>query len=163
MPDRFHDAQWYVAGGDSHRSIIDAMICDASDPDGAGPNGHAIVCRSVVKEDALLIAAAPDLLAACQSILAGVDFGLFDGESQDADWYKNQVQAAVSKAIAETRDEPIPFFDHCATGAHGCFNDDQVCACWCEDCIDLTEPRCDRCSTVLENGVCPDAPDCVEG
>lgn len=49
----------------------------------------------------------------------------------------------------------------CQTGAHNCFNDDQVCGCRCDKCIDLTEPRCDKCNVVLEDGICPDG--CEQG
>ena len=62
MEDRFKDAKWYV-GGDP----LSATIFDASDPDGPG---HAVVCRDAVIEDARLIAAAVDLLAVAQRVVA---------------------------------------------------------------------------------------------
>jgi hypothetical protein len=61
MLDRFRNAQWYI-GGDP----LSATIFDASDPDGPG---HAVVCRHAVIEDARLIAASPDLLAAAKALL----------------------------------------------------------------------------------------------
>ena len=65
MEDRFKDARWYVGGGDP----LSAIIYDASDLEGDGPNGHAVVCRHAVIEDARLIAAAPMLLQAAKALL----------------------------------------------------------------------------------------------
>ena len=69
MPDRFKDAKWYIAGGDS----LSAIICDASDPDGDGPNGHGMVCRNVVKEDAALIVQAPALLRIARILIMAAE------------------------------------------------------------------------------------------
>ena len=60
--DRFKDVQWHI-GGDP----LSATIYDASDPD--GPDGHGVVCQGAVIEDARLIAASPDLLAAAKALL----------------------------------------------------------------------------------------------
>ena len=89
MPDRFHDAQWYVAGGDS----LSAIICDASDPDGDGPNGHGMVCRNVVKEDAALIAQAPALFHLAKLLVASWECG----EHEDAQ-YESLLDEAIDQA-----------------------------------------------------------------
>jgi len=64
MLDRFKDAKWYI-GGDP----LSATIYDASDLDGTGPDGHGVVCLGATLEDARLIAASPDLLAAAKALL----------------------------------------------------------------------------------------------
>ena len=64
MLDRFKDAKWYI-GGDQ----LNTIIYDASDLEGTGPDGHGMVCRDAVIEDARLIAASPDLLAAAKALL----------------------------------------------------------------------------------------------
>ena len=69
MPDRFQDAQWYVAGGYK----LSAIICDASDPDLSSPHGHGMVCRSVVKEDAALIVQAPALLRIARILIMAAE------------------------------------------------------------------------------------------
>ena len=66
MLDRFKDAKWYIGGGDQ----LNTIIYDASDLDGTGPDGHGMVCRDAVIEDARLIAAAVDLLAVAQRVVA---------------------------------------------------------------------------------------------
>jgi len=65
MVDRFKDAQWYIGGGDE----LNTIIYDASDLEGTGPDGHGMVCQDAVIEDARLIAASPDLLAAAKAAL----------------------------------------------------------------------------------------------
>ena len=117
-----------------------------------------------------LVAAAPDLLLAAKAFLAvleNVDFSpLTDGTYDQIPW------AALEQAIAKTEgreaptnDQPPSFyrtwFKDCATGNHQCYDENQICGCWCKDCIDLTEPRCPRCNSILEKGVCPDYQDCV--
>ena len=91
MLDRFKDAKWYIGGGDP----LSATIFDASDPDGPG---HAVVCRHAVIEDARLIAASPDLLAAAKAMLAAlesVDFSPLPGIYDTIPW------AALEQAIAK--------------------------------------------------------------
>jgi hypothetical protein len=72
MLDRFKDAKWYIGGGDE----LNTIIYDASDVAGPfqvrewnGPDGHGMVCQDAVIEDARLIAASPDLLAAAKALL----------------------------------------------------------------------------------------------
>ena len=67
MADRFQNAQWYIGGGDELNTIIyDASDLFSSDGGrlGDGPDGHGMVCRDAVIEDARLIASAPELLTA---------------------------------------------------------------------------------------------------
>jgi hypothetical protein len=65
MLDRFKNAQWYI-GEDG----VSVTIYDASDLEGDGPDGHGMVCQDAVIEDARLIAAAVDLLAVAQRVVA---------------------------------------------------------------------------------------------
>ena len=58
-------ARWYIGGGDG----LNAIIYDAGDLEGDGPNGHGMVCQGVAQEDAVLIAAAPDLLRVAKALL----------------------------------------------------------------------------------------------
>ena len=149
MTNRYEDAQWYISGDDP----LSATICDASDPLGDGPDGHGMVCESAVLEDARLIAIAPDLLRIVQTLLASWECD----PDEDA-----QYENLMDKAIGEARqaigkiEGTIRFYDDCATGYHDCYNQDQVCGCRCSSCIDLTEPRCNRCNAVLAHGACPD-------
>lgn len=39
---------------------------------------------------------------------------------------------------------------------HKCYDDDLVCGCWCDGCVDETEPRCEHCNSILEDGKCPE-------
>ena len=64
MLDRFKDAKWYI-GEDG----VSVTIYDASDLEGTGPDGHGMVCESATPDDARLIAASPDLLAAAKALL----------------------------------------------------------------------------------------------
>ena len=57
MLDRFKDAKWYI-GEDG----VSVTIFDASDLEGDGPDGHAVVCQGAEIEDARLISQAPALL-----------------------------------------------------------------------------------------------------
>ena len=66
MLDRFKDAKWYIGGGDQ----LNTIIYDASDLEGTRPDGHGMVCQDAVIEDARLIAAAVDLLAVAQRVVA---------------------------------------------------------------------------------------------
>ena len=60
LTDRLRDARWYIGRSDG----LNAIIYDASDLEGDGPNGHGMVCQGVAQEDAQLIAMAPELLTA---------------------------------------------------------------------------------------------------
>jgi hypothetical protein len=97
----------------SNSSVIfgknDVPVAIVADPNG-NANGERIDWPWLYDEDpppsyvvaesnADLIAAAPDLLEACQAVLAGgVDNGLFEGESQDPEWYIDQLKTAIAKA-----------------------------------------------------------------
>ena len=73
MADRFQNAQWYIGGGDELNTIIyDASDLFSSDGGrlGDGPDGHGMVCQDAVIEDARLRAAAVDLLAVAQRVVA---------------------------------------------------------------------------------------------
>ena len=151
LTDRLRGARWYIGRSDG----LNAIIYDASDLEGDGPNGHGMVCDAI-QEDAVLIAASPDLLRVAKTLLAvleSVDFSpLTDGTYDQIPW------AALEQAIAKAEGRST---HDCATGNHKCYDDDQTCGCWCKGCIDLTEPRCPRCNSILEKGVCPDYQDCV--
>ena len=142
MLDRFKDAQWYIGGGDE----LNTIIYDASDPDGPG---HAVVCRHAVIEDARLITASPDLLAAAKAALDRLCdpyLGEDDGERQRPEI------AALEQAIAKAEGWLV-----CQDGQHRCFNTDQPCGCRCGDCRDDTEPRCDVCNQLINTkGQCED-------
>ena len=152
LTNRFNDARWYIGGGDG----FSAIIYDAGDLEGDGPNGHGMVCQDAVIEDAVLIASAPDLLRVAKTLVASWDCD----ENEDTryetlmDLAVGQARAAIAKAEGRSTHD-------CATGNHKCYDDDQTCGCWCKGCIDLTEPRCPRCNGILEKGVCPDYQDCV--
>lgn len=54
-------------------------------------------------------------------------------------------------------DSDAPTFDDdstCQTGEHGCRDGDQVCGCRCDSCEDETEPKCNVCNAILEDGDC---------
>ena len=55
----------------------------------------------------------------------------------------------------------------CQDGLHNCFNTDQPCTCWCDECRDDTEPKCVTCNVNLIDGIGSDAtgrcPDCRGG
>ena len=86
MLDRFKDAKWYI-GGDP----LSATIFDASDPD--GPDGHAVVCRHAVIEDARLIALAPTLLRIVKTLLAS-----WECDPDEDAQYENLMDKAVGEA-----------------------------------------------------------------
>jgi hypothetical protein len=137
MLDRFKDAKWYIGGGDQ----LNTIIYDASDLEGDGPDGHGMVCQDAVIEDARLIAASPDLLAAAKAMLAAlesVDFSPLPGIYDTIPW------AALEQAIAKAEGWLV-----CQDGQHRCFNTDQPCGCRCDDCRDDTEPRCDICNGLI--------------
>ena len=93
MLDRFKNAQWYI-GEDG----VSVTIYDASDLDGTGPDGHGMVCESATPDDARLIAASPDLLAAAKAALDRLCdpyLGEDDGERQRPEI------AALEQAIAK--------------------------------------------------------------
>ena len=68
MTHRFSNARWYI-GDDG----IATTIYDASDLEGTGPNGHGMVCRDAVHEDARLIALAPELYRMAQDFIEQVE------------------------------------------------------------------------------------------
>ena len=164
MPDRFDNAKWLIGGGDG----LNTIIVDVSDREGTGPGGYGMVCQDAVLEDAALIIQAPTLLTVARWLVASSDCD----DTEDTKYERllddaiGLARAVIDKVagrpVIHNLDGPIPFFDDCSTGDHGCYNDDQTCGCWCVDCIDLTEPRCSRCNDVLVDGVCPNAPNCVE-
>ena len=69
MESRFTHATWYIGDDDG----ISTTIYDASDLEGTGPNGHGMVCRDAVHEDALLIALAPELYRMAQDFIEQVE------------------------------------------------------------------------------------------
>ena len=94
LTDRLRDARWYIGRSDG----LNAIIYDASDLEGDGPNGHGMVCQDAVIEDARLIAAAPMLLQAAKALLAAlesVDCSPLPGTYDTIPW------AALEQAIAK--------------------------------------------------------------
>ena len=89
MEDRFKDAKWYV-GGDP----LSATIYDASDLEGDGPDGHGMVCQDAVIEDARLIAASPDLLAAAKAALDRFSDPALEGMAGDL---LQELEEAIAK------------------------------------------------------------------
>ena len=62
-------ARWYIGRSDG----FSAIIYDASDLEGDGPNGHGMVCQDAVIEDAVLIAAAPEMYAALVDLIEQIE------------------------------------------------------------------------------------------
>lgn len=66
----------------------------------------------------------------------------------------NVYEIVMERACTSMRheDNPKQPDDHwtCEPGDHVCRDNDIVCGCRCEGCVDETEPRCDRCNAVLE-------------
>ena len=89
MLDRFKDAKWYIGGGDP----LSATIFDASDLEGDGPDGHAVVCQDAVIEDARLIALAPTLLRIVKTLLAS-----WECDPDEDAQYENLMDKAVGEA-----------------------------------------------------------------
>ena len=148
MLDRFQDAKWYIGGGDQ----LNTIIYDASDLEGDGPDGHGMVCQDAVIEDARLIAASPDLLAAAKALLQRGPVGIESEchwcgrEGEDTEDCSNDdcMGTLARAAIAKATGWPV-----CQDGQHRCFNTDQPCGCRCDDCRDDTEPRCDICNGLI--------------
>ena len=90
MLDRFKNAQWYI-GEDG----VSVTIYDASDLDGTGPDGHGMVCQDAVIEDARLIAASPDLLAAAKAALERFSDPALEGMAGDL---LQELEQAIAKA-----------------------------------------------------------------
>ena len=138
MLDRFKDAKWYLVprlpvGGDP----LSATIYDASDLEGTGPDGHGMVCESATPDDARLIAASPDLLAAAKAALDRFSDPALEGMAGD-------LLQELEQAIAKVEGWLV-----CQDGQHRCFKTDQPCGCRCDDCRDDTEPRCDICNQLI--------------
>ena len=122
---------WYIAENDG----LECTIRDAADYD-IVKNLDAAVCEQATPDDARLIAAAPDLLAAAERALAlwPSDQGGFPN--------RIELQAAIDKANGTAFD--------CVDGEHGCYNADQPCGCPCDNCHDDTEFRCKVCNTLID-------------
>ena len=90
MADRFQNAQWYI-GEDG----VSVTIYDASDLDGTGPDGHGMVCESATPDDARLIAASPDLLAAAKAALDRFSDPALEGMAGDL---LQELEEAIAKA-----------------------------------------------------------------
>ena len=106
LTNRFNDARWYIGGGDG----LNAIIYDASDLEGDGPNGHGMVCQGVAQEDAALIAASPDLLRVAKTLCEYADLGRLVVEKVNADYALldeaiDDARAAIAKAEGKDRDE----------------------------------------------------------
>ena len=126
MLDRFKDAKWYIGGGDQ----LNTIIYDASDLEGDGPDGHGMVCQDAVIEDARLIAASPDLLAAAKAALDRLCdpyLGEDDGERQRPEI------AALEQAIAKAEGP--------SGGYAQLLDTDPKFEAWVRGCVDKAEGR----------------------
>mgnify|MGYP003148390967 CR=1 FL=1 len=78
------------------------LACCGHDAIIANTLGHSCNAPELKAEqeaNARLIAAAPDLLGVCNMLIdAAKDFGLFNGDSQDPEWYIDRIQMAINKA-----------------------------------------------------------------
>ena len=78
------------------------LACCGHDAFIANTLGHfcnAPELKAEQEANARLIAAAPDLLGVCNMLIdAAKDFGLFNGDSQDPEWYIDCIQMAIDKA-----------------------------------------------------------------
>jgi len=97
MLDRFKDAQWYIG------FFKPSTIYDASDLEGDGPNGHGMVCESATLEDARLIAASPDLLAAAKAALDRFSDPALEGMAGDL---LQELEQAIAKAEGRVHQDP---------------------------------------------------------
>jgi hypothetical protein len=89
MADR---GQWYIAENNG----LSCTIRDAEDHD---EDGDGMVCEQATPSDARLIAAAPQMLQVCTMLVdAAKEFGIFNGDSQDPEWYIDCIQMAIDKA-----------------------------------------------------------------
>ena len=88
MLDRFKNAQWYI-GEDG----VSVTIYDASDLEGTGPDGHAVVCQGAVIEDARLISLAPTLLRIVKTLLAS-----WECDPDEDAQYEDLMDQAVGEA-----------------------------------------------------------------
>ena len=125
MLDRFKDAKWYI-GEDG----VSVTIYDASDLDGTGPDGHGMVCESATPDDARLIAASPDLLAAAKAALDRLCdpyLGEDDGERQRPEI------AALEQAIAKAEGP--------SGGYARLLDTDPKFEAWVRGCVDKAEGR----------------------
>ena len=96
MLDRFKDAKWYILPlGYGKGDPLNTIIYDASDLEGTGPDGHAVVCQDAVIEDARLIALAPTLLRIVKTLLASWECD----PDEDA-----QYEDLMDKAVGEARE-----------------------------------------------------------
>ena len=103
MLDRFKDAKWYILPlGYGKGDPLNTIIYDASDLEGDGPDGHGMVCQDAVIEDARLIAASPDLLAAAKAALDRFSDPALEGMAGDL---LQELEEAIAKA--EGRAEPL--------------------------------------------------------
>ena len=133
MLDRFKDAKWYVRSERGRHDRIDPLstiIYDASDLDGTGPDGHGVVCLGATLEDARLIAASPDLLAAAKAALDRLCdpyLGEDDGERQRPEI------AALEQAIAKAEGP--------SGGYARLLDTDPKFEAWVRGCVDKAEGR----------------------
>ena len=98
MEDRFKDAKWYIRSERGRHDRIDPLstiIYDASDLEGTGPDGHGMVCESATPDDARLIAASPDLLAAAKAALDRFSDPALEGMAGDL---LQELEEAIAKA-----------------------------------------------------------------
>ena len=102
-------------------------------------------------------------LLSCDLITRGVfltpdGFALSDATAQDTD---NEIfQCSTCQAYQVIVYADYPSFEGDETCSdppgHTCRDNDVVCGCQCDGCIDETEPRCIECNAVLlESGRCP--------
>ena len=165
MAKDYSEARWYISSNDG----IETTISDASDPT---EDGDGVVCWGATPDDAQLIVTGPALLKGKAELLDVAETLLAMAQQPHSDcvWASDTECRAeqygdgnpgehsglrLAEAVIKKGKQPSWWFE-CASGDHHCYNDDQVCGCRCDECIDLTEPRCNTCNQVLEHGLCPD-------
>ena len=138
---------WYIAENNG----ISCTIRDAADHD---EDGDGMVCEQATPDDARLIAASPDLLAALLNLTSSLeDDHQLCAWGEDMEWEQrddmpHHVDCVAGKARAAIDKANGTAFS-CVDGDHGCYSADQPCGCPCDNCHDETELRCKVCNTIV--------------
>ena len=99
---------WTLHRYPGHVEATNGLACCSHNSVIANTLGHSCNAPELKAEqeaNAQLIAAAPDLLEVCTMLVdAAKDFGLFNGDSQDPEWYIDRIQMAINKATGVSDD-----------------------------------------------------------